>query len=459
MERAIMTQRQLKLGAFIQATGHHIAAWRHPGSQADSGTNIDHYQEVAQTAERGKFDMVFLADSVGVYEEGDDEAISRYGRIAHFEPVTLFSALSGTTKHIGFVATASTTYEEPYLLARKFASLDHLSKGRAAWNVVTTGNENAAGNFGKEEHLAHPLRYARAEEFIDVAKGLWDSFEDDAFLRDKASGVYLDPKKLHTINHKGAHFSVTGPLNISRPPQGYPVIVQAGASDAGRELAARTAEVIFTAWQTLEEAQAFYRDVKGRLARYGRHPDELKIMPGISPVVGRTHEEAQAKLLSLQELIHPAVGLNILQRYFPGVDLTNYDLDGPPPPFAQSTNGNTSRLALVSELAQREKLTLRQIYERLAGARGHRVVVGSPQEIADEIESWFRNEAADGFNVMPPVLPESLNDFVDLVIPELQRRGLFRREYEGATLRENLGLDRPANQFAVRRRSAGVTAA
>jgi FMN-dependent oxidoreductase (nitrilotriacetate monooxygenase family) len=459
MERAIMTQRQLKLGAFIQATGHHIAAWRHPGSQADSGTNIDHYQEVAQTAERGKFDMVFLADSVGVYEEGDDEAISRYGRIAHFEPVTLFSALSGTTKHIGFVATASTTYEEPYLLARKFASLDHLSKGRAAWNVVTTGNENAAGNFGKEEHLAHPLRYARAEEFIDVAKGLWDSFEDDAFLRDKASGVYLDPKKLHTINHKGAHFSVTGPLNISRPPQGYPVIVQAGASDAGRELAARTAEVIFTAWQTLEEAQAFYRDVKGRLARYGRHPDELKIMPGISPVVGRTHEEAQAKLRSLQELIHPAVGLNILQRYFPGVDLTNYDLDGPPPPFAQSTNGNTSRLALVSELAQREKLTLRQIYERLAGARGHRVVVGSPQEIADEIESWFRNEAADGFNVMPPVLPESLNDFVDLVIPELQRRGLFRREYEGATLRENLGLDRPANQFAVRRRSAGVTAA
>jgi FMN-dependent oxidoreductase (nitrilotriacetate monooxygenase family) len=454
-----MTQRQLKLGAFIQATGHHIAAWRHPGSQADSGTNIDHYQEVAQTAERGKFDMVFLADSVGIQEHGDDQALSRYGRIAYFEPVTLFSALAATTKHIGFVSTASTTYEEPYLLARKFASLDHISKGRAAWNVVTTGNENAAGNFGKEAHPAHPLRYERAEEFLDVVKGLWDSFEDDAFLRHKASGVYLDPRKLHTLNHKGKHFSVTGPLNISRPPQGYPVIVQAGASDAGRELAARTSEVIFTAWQTLEEAQAFYRDVKGRMARYGRHPDELKIMPGISPVVGKTQEEAEAKFRALQDLIHPSVGLGILERFFPGVDLAKYDLDGPPPPFAQSTNGNTSRLALVSELAQRDKLTLRQIYERLAGARGHRVVVGSPRKVADEIESWFRNEGADGFNVMPPVLPESLNDFVELVIPELRRRGLFRTEYEGKTLRENLGLARPVNQFAALREATSSTAA
>jgi alkanesulfonate monooxygenase len=454
-----MTQRQLKLGAFIQATGHHIAAWRHPGSQADSGTNIDHYQEVAQTAERGKFDMVFLADSVGIQEHGDDQALSRYGRIAYFEPVTLFSALAATTKHIGFVSTASTTYEEPYLLARKFASLDHISKGRAAWNVVTTGNENAAGNFGKEAHPAHPLRYERAEEFLDVVKGLWDSFEDDAFLRHKASGVYLDPRKLHTLNHKGKHFSVTGPLNISRPPQGYPVIVQAGASDAGRELAARTSEVIFTAWQTLEEAQAFYRDVKGRMARYGRHPDELKIMPGISPVVGKTQEEAEAKFRALQDLIHPSVGLGILERFFPGVDLAKYDLDGPPPPFAQSTNGNTSRLALVSELAQRDKLSLRQIYERLAGARGHRVVVGSPRKVADEIESWFRNEGADGFNVMPPVLPESLNDFVELVIPELRRRGLFRTEYEGKTLRENLGLARPVNQFAALREATSSTAA
>lgn len=454
-----MTQRQLKLGAFIQATGHHIAAWRHPGSQADSGINIDHYRQVAQTAEKGKFDMLFLADSVGIQQHGDDESRSRYGRIAHFEPVTLFSALAAATTHIGFVATASTTYEEPYLLARKFASLDHISKGRAAWNVVTTGNENAAGNFGKEEHPPHPLRYERAEEFIDVVKGLWDSFEDDAFLRDKESGIYSDPAKLHALNHKGKHFSVAGPLNISRPPQGYPVIVQAGASDAGRELAARTAEVIFTAWQTLDEAQAFYRDVKGRMARYGRHPDELKIMPGISPVIGRTQDEADARFRELQDLIHPTVGRGILQRFFPGIDLSQYDLDGPPPPFAESTNGNTSRLALVTELAQRENLTLRQLYQRLAGARGHRVVVGTPQKVADEIEAWFRNEAADGFNVMPPVLPASLDDFVELVIPELQRRGIFRTEYEGDTLRDNLGLSRPQNQFTLRRDATSAAAA
>ncbi|KAF0815142.1 Nitrilotriacetate monooxygenase component A [Andreprevotia sp. IGB-42] len=443
------SQPKLKLGAFIQATGHHIAAWRHPGSQADSGVNIDHYQQVAQTAERGKFDLVFLADSPGVWERGDSEAFGRQGRVAVFEPVTLFSALSATTRHIGFVSTASTTYEEPYTLARKFASLDHISKGRAAWNVVTTGNESAAGNFGKEEHLAHSLRYERAEEFLDVVKGLWDSFDDDAFQRNKESGVYFDTQKVHKLNYKGKYFSVTGPLNISRPPQGYPVIVQAGASDAGRELAARTAEVIFTAWQTLEEAQAFYSDIKGRLAKYGRHADELKIMPGLSPVIGRTQEEADAKFRQLQDLIHPSVGYGILQRFFPGVDLSQYDLDGPPPPFAESTNGNTSRLALVTELAQRDKLTLRQLYERLAGARGHRVVVGTPEKVADEIQLWFENGAADGFNIMPPILPESLDTFVELVIPILQQRGLFRTEYEGATLRENLGLRRPESQYVV----------
>ncbi|MBB5190757.1 alkanesulfonate monooxygenase [Silvimonas terrae] len=444
-----MSERKLRLGAFIQATGHHIAAWRHPGSQADSGTNIDHYQQVAQIAERGLFDLVFLADSPGIYARGDDAARSRYGRIATFEPVTLFAALAATTRHIGFVATDSTTYNEPWLLARKFASLDHISKGRAAWNVVTTGNEQAAGNFGQAEHLAHALRYERAEEFLDVVTGLWDSFDDDAFARDKASGVYFDPDKLHTLNHKGKHFSVTGPLNISRPPQGHPVIVQAGSSDAGRELAARTAEVIFAAWQTLEEAQAFYRDVKGRLARYGRSPDDLKIMPGLSAVVGRTQEEAEAYNRQLQDLIHPDVGISILQPFFPGVDLTAYDLDGPLPPFAANTNGTTSRLALVTDLAQRGDLTLRQLYENLAGARGHRVVVGTPEKIADEIQLWFENEAADGFNIMPPVLPESLDLFVELVIPELQRRGLFRTEYEGATLRENLGLRRPASRYAV----------
>jgi len=443
-----MTQRKLRLGAFVQATGHHIAAWRHPGSQADSGTNIDHYQEIAATAERGKFDLIFLADSPGGWET-DGPARGRLGRVAVFEPVTLWAALAARTEHVGFVATASTTYEEPYTLARKFASLDHISRGRAAWNVVTTGAENVAGNFGLAKHPDHSARYERAEEFVDVVKGLWDSYDDDAFLRDKESGVYYDPDKQHTLNHEGTHFQVRGPLNISRPPQGYPVIVQAGASEPGRELAARTAEVIFTAWQTLEEAQAFYRDIKSRLPKYGRKPEELLVMPGISPVIGRTQEEAEAKARELEELIHPDVGINILSRYFPGVDLRSYDLDGPPPPFLESTNGNKSRLSLITELAQREKLSLRQLYQRLAGARGHRVVVGTPEKIADEIELWFRNEAADGFNVMPPVLPQSLDEFVDLVIPELQRRGLFRTEYEGRTLRDNLGLARPASRYAL----------
>jgi len=452
-----MSLRKLKLGAFIQATGHHIAAWRHPGSQADSGTNIDHYQEVAQLAERGLFDLVFLADSPGVWEQGNRDAQSRHGRIAHFEPVTLFAALSVTTRHVGFVATASTTYEDPYLLARKFASLDHISKGRAAWNVVTTGNESAAGNFGKSEHLAHPLRYKRATEFLDVVKGLWDSFDDDAFVRNKESGVYFDPDKLHTLDHVGEHFSVRGPLNISRPPQGYPVVVQAGSSEDGKELAARTAEVIFTAWQTLAEAQSFYRDVKGRLGKYGRRPDELKIMPGVSPVIGRTHAEAQAKLEELQGLIHPTVGLNILERYFPGVDLSKYDLDGPPPKFPETTNASLSRLKLVADLAARENLTLRQLYQRLAGARGHWVLVGTPESIADELQAWFENEAADGFNIMPPILPESLHTVVELLVPELQRRGLFRTAYEGTTLRENLGLSRPQSRYTGK--PAAVSAA
>lgn len=446
-ESSQTTSRQLRLGAFIQATGHHIAGWRHPGSQADSGINIDHYQEVAQTAERGLFDLVFVADSPGGYE-GEGAARGRMGRVAVFEPVTLWSALSARTSHIGFVATASTTYEEPYTLARKFASLDHLSKGRAAWNVVTTGAESAAGNFGFDKHPDHDLRYERAEEFVDVVKGLWDSYDDDAFLRDKASGLYFDVEKQHTLNHKGRFFSVRGPLNIARPPQGYPVVVQAGASEPGRQLAARTAEVIFTAWQTLEEAQAFYRDIKSRLAQYGRQPEDLLVMPGISPILGRTQEEAEARQRELEDLIHPDIGYQIIQRYFPGVDLRTFDLDGPLPPFNPSTNGNQSRLSLVTELARRENLTLRQLYKRLAGARGHRVVVGTPQKIADEIQLWFENEGADGFNVMPPVLPESLNLFVDWVIPELQRRGIFRTAYQGKTLRENLGLKRPRSQYA-----------
>ncbi|KQP22706.1 LLM class flavin-dependent oxidoreductase [Pseudorhodoferax sp. Leaf267] len=449
-----MTQRKLRLGAFIMATGHHIAAWRHPGSQADAGTNIDHYIEVAQIAERGLFDQVFVADSPGVQFKGDDEAFSRQGRVSYFEPVTLWAALSAVTKHIGFVATASTTYEDPFLLARKFASLDHLSKGRAAWNVVTTSADNVHGNFGLDRHPDPALRYERAHEFVDVVKGLWDSFEDDAFVRNAETGVYFDPARLHVLNHVGKHFQVKGPLNLGRPPQGHPVIVQAGSSEDGKELAAATAEAIFTAWTSLAEAQAFYRDVKGRMARYGRRPEQLLVLPGISPVIGRTEEEAQAKWAQLQSLIHPSVGLNTLQPFWPGEDLKKWNLDAPPPYIPEPPKGTHSRTHVVLELARRERYTVRQLYEYLAGARGHWVVVGTPATIADRMQEWFENGAADGFNVMPPVLPESLETFVDLVVPELQRRGLFRTAYEGTTLRENLGLARPENQFAKARKAA-----
>lgn len=443
-----MTQRKLRLGAFIMATGHHIAAWRHPGSQADAGINIDHYVQLAQTAERGLFDQVFVADSPGQRHRGDEDSLSRQGRVSYFEPVTLWAALSQVTQHIGFVATASTTYEDPYLLARKFASLDHISKGRAAWNVVTTSADNVHGNFGLAAHPDPATRYARAHEFVEVVKGLWDSFEDDAFVRDASTGVYFDPRKLHALNHVGKHFKVEGPLNIERPPQGHPVIVQAGSSEDGKELAAATAEAIFTAWTSREEAQAFYTDVKGRMAKYGRRPEQLLVLPGISPVIGRTEEEARAKWAELQALIHPSVGLNVLQPFWPHDDLSRWDLDAPPPYYPEPPQGVNSRAHVVIQLARRERFTVRQLYEYLAGARGHWVVVGTPAQIADQMQDWFEHGAADGFNVMPPVLPQSLDEFVDLVVPELQRRGLFRTAYEGRTLRENLGLARPASRYA-----------
>lgn len=441
-------KKQLKLGAFLPGSGHHVAAWRHPNSQADGGLNFQHYKRLAQTAQRGKFDMLFLADGLAVWDRGQGrEAFSRSGQFSvHFEPLTLLSALSVVTEHIGLVATASTTYDEPFHLARKFASLDYLSGGRAGWNVVTSSAEAAAKNFSREEHLEHSLRYERAREFLEVTSKLWDSWEDEAFLRDKESGIYFDPDKLHIPNHKGKHFSVRGPLNVARPIQGYPVIVQAGSSEAGQDLAAQTAEAIFTAQQTLTEAQNFYSSVKGRLSKYGRSPDHLKIMPGVFPVIGRTEEEAKEKYEQLQELIHPSVGLGLLSGLIGGHDLSKYPLDGPLPDLPD-TNGGKSRLQLITDLARRENLTIRQLYLWIAGARGHRTILGTPEQIADQLEDWFVNDGADGFNIMPPWLPGGLDEFVDLVIPELQRRGLFRTEYEGRTLRENLGLPRPVNQF------------
>ncbi|ARV62661.1 nitrilotriacetate monooxygenase [Nostocales cyanobacterium HT-58-2] len=442
------TKKKLRLGAFLPGTGHHVAAWRHPNAQADGGLNFQHYRRIAQTAERGKFDMIFLADGVAVRERGQGtETLSRSGHVVHFEPFTLLSALSVVTERIGLTATVSTTYNEPYHLARKFASLDHLSGGRAGWNLVTSATEAEAKNFNREKHMEHTLRYERAKEFVDVVTALWDSWEDDAFLRDKELGIYFDPDKLHIPNHKGTHFSVRGPLNVARPPQGYPVIIQAGSSEDGKNLAAQTAEVIFTAQQTLEEAQAFYADVKGRLAQYGRSSEHLKIMPGIFPVIGKTEQEAKDKYDQLQELIDPQVGLGLLAGMIGGFDLSGYPLDGPLPDLPE-TNGGKSRQKLLTELAHRENLTIRQLYLAIAGARGHRTIWGTPQQIADQLEEWFVNGGADGFNIMPPYLPGGLDDFVDLVIPELQRRDLFRTEYEGQTLRENLGLPRPANKFS-----------
>lgn len=433
--------RQLHLGAFLMSTGHHIAGWRHPRAQADAGRNLAHYVALAQRAEAAGFDALFLADGVAI--RVDDDTLPYTARGASFEPLTLLSALAAVTERIGLVATVSTTYNEPFHVARKFASLDHLSGGRAGWNVVTSWSDNEARNFSLDRHPEHADRYARAEEFVDVVTGLWDSWEDDAFLYDKESGVYFDAEKLHRLDHRGAHFQVRGPLNVSRPPQGHPVIVQAGSSEAGQELAARTAEVIFTAQQSLEGAQAFYRGLKRRLARYGRTPDQLKILPGVFPVVGATAAEAEEKYEALQALILPSVGLALLSQHLGGVDLTGYPLDGPLPADLPEPNGTKSRFQLVTQLARDEGLTIRQLCRRVATARGHWSIHGTPSQIADQLQAWFEGEAADGFNIMPPHLPGGLDDFIALVLPELRRRGLFRERYAGKTLREHLGLARP----------------
>ncbi|MGF6642804.1 LLM class flavin-dependent oxidoreductase [Paraburkholderia sp. GAS82] len=445
-----MTQRtgQLRLGAFLYPSGHHIAAWRHPEAQADAGVNFRHYVKLAQAAEAAKFDLVFLADGVGT--RGDNvEFLSRtaHSYVAQFEPITLLSALAAVTEHVGLVATASTSFNEPYHVARKFASLDHISGGRAGWNLVTSSNEHEAKNFNRDKHFEHAERYERAIEFAEVVEGLWDSWEDDAFLRDKDQGRFFDPERRHVLDHKGRFFQVRGPLNVARSPQGHPVVVQAGSSEAGRDLAARTAEVIFTAQQTLEDAIDFYSDVKGRLAQYGRHPDDLKIMPGVFPIVGRSESEAREKFEQLQALIDPKVGLALVSGLTGGFDLSGYPLDGPIPELPE-TNASKSRQLLTLELARRENLTIRQLYLRVAGARGHWQLVGTPAQIVDQLEERFVKGGADGYNVMPPVLPAGLDDFVELVIPELRRRGLFRSEYEGRTLRDNLGLRRPVNRHA-----------
>ncbi|MFG1478335.1 LLM class flavin-dependent oxidoreductase [Xanthobacter sp. V4C-4] len=445
----------LKLGLFIQETGHHVAGWRHEGASTDDAVAFSRYLHLVRRAEEERLHFIFLADTVAVRER-DPEVLGRTARGAFLEPLTLLSALAVSTRRIGLVATASSTYNEPYNLARQLASIDHLSQGRVGWNLVTTNSDYESWNFNREANPLHAHRYARAHEFARVVKGLWDSFDDDAFVRDKAAGQFFDPAKLHVLNHAGPHFKVRGPLNVARPPQGHPVIVQAGSSEAGKELAAATAEVIFTAQQDRGAARAFYADVKGRLARHGRARDHLAIMPGLFPVVGRTREEAQAAFDHLQSLIHPRVALAQLSAQLGGVDLTPYDPDAPVPDLPE-TNGPKSRQKLLLDLARRENLTLRQLALRNAGARGHLVVIGTATDIADEIEAWFEDEAVDGFNIMPPYLPGGFDAFAATVLPELRRRGLYRADFEGATLRENLGLPRPEDAAArLRAQRAGA---
>ncbi len=436
--------RQIRLGAFLQGVGHHLAAWRHPDVDPRNAINIEHFKNLARIAERGKFDAIFFADGLGL-PPAPEALITKAAPIHYFEPLLLLSILSTVTEKIGLAATVSTTYLPPFHLARKFATLDHLSNGRAAWNLVTSGTDFEAANFGLTAQVTHHDRYARAREYVDVVRKLWDSFEDDPFLFDQAGARFFEPSKLHATAHSGEHYSVHGTLAIDRPPQGYPVLVQAGSSDDGQELAAATAEVVFTAQQTLVDAQAFYKGLKERAVRYGRAPDSILVFPGIQPIIGRTQQEAEDKLGQLQSLVDPVLSIGLLSAFL-NRDLSTYPIDGPLPNLL-STEGWQSRQQLFVDLARRENLSIRQLALRIAGGRGHKTLIGTPQSIADTLEEWFTQGAADGFNILPPVFPFGLEEFTDLVIPELRRRGLFRTEYEGKTLRENLGLARPLNSY------------
>jgi len=422
----------------------HTGAWRYPGAWPDMNFNFAHLKHSIQALERAKFDAFFMADHMAVLNMPLD-ALKRSHTVTSFEPFTLLSALSQVTERIGLVATGSTTFDAPYHIARRFASLDHLSGGRAGWNVVTTSNPDAALNFGLEEHVEHDERYRRAREFYDVVTGLWDSWADNAFIRDVEHGIFFDPTKMHVLDHKGKYLSVRGPLNIARPVQGWPVIVQAGASEAGRQLAAETAEAVFTAQSNLAAGRQFYADVKGRMKELGRSPGHMKILPACFVVVGDTVEEARAKRAKLDSLVDYANAIASLSIAL-GHDASKFDPDGPLPDNIPESNASQSGRQRAIDLARAENLTVRQLAQRLGGYAGL-AMVGTPKTIADEMEEWLFTEGSDGFTVMFPYLPGALDDFVAHVVPELQGRGLFRRDYEGTTLREHLGLPRPRNRF------------
>jgi FMN-dependent oxidoreductase (nitrilotriacetate monooxygenase family) len=439
------------LAANANAQGSHVGEWRHPTAWDRPAANLENAVRLAQIAEAGKMDLLFLADGNGVRNLDKPDlfaATAPSDRPGIFEPVTLLSALSMVTQHIGLVATATTTYDEPFGVARRFASLDHLSKGRAGWNLVTTSNPGDALNFSYDEHVARSDRYERAGEFAEIVKGLWDSWADDAFPQDKATGQYLDPKKVHALNHKGKHFKVAGPLNAPRPPQGHPLIFSAGQSDAGKDLSASTADCVFAIEGTIENAQKLYADLKGRMAKYGRQPDEMKILAGTTIVVGETEAEANRILQELEDLVPIPVGLDYLSKMV-GTKMSDYPLDGPMPELDAEHLGPTAIGKSIIAMARAKGLTVRETYKTVLPQMAGNIFRGDPVQVADKLEAWYRGKACDGFMIAAPVVPTGMERFTQLVIPILQKRGLFRTEYEGRTLRENLGLARPANRFFV----------
>jgi len=435
-----MARRQMKLGLFFEGLGHHTAAWRDPKVDPFARQSLAHFVEMARTAERGLFDLLFTADTFTMFGPDDPVVVGATTRASRHEPMTLMGALAAVTRHIGLVATASTSIYEPVHVARFFASLDQLSGGRSGWNLVTT---LAGANFGREEDeagITSEERYTRAREFAHVVMGLWDSWEPDALIGDKPSGRYVDPHKIHKLNHVGTWFKVRGPLTIPRSPQGRPIIVQAGQSDSGRDTAAEVADVVFAVQQDRDLSHAYRDDLLKRVVDHGRRADQVKVLPGMVAVTGGTRTEAEDKYARLQDLISESLGLTMLSSAV-GIDLSKYPIDGPMP--YREVHDRVGHRMVIFDLAKREGLSIRQTYQHVVGQRSHKVVIGTPSDVADHMEDWFTFGACDGFNIMPATLPEGLDDFVNLVTPELQRRGLFRTGYEATTLRGNLGLDIP----------------
>ena len=448
------TRRQMKLSLFLTGDGnYHMAGWRLPGSTNDGGENIQRWFEAAQTLERGKLHMLFIADAASPPGTDDLETLSLTARIDRMDPIPILSAVSVFTKKLGLAATMTTTYLEPYNLARTMASLDHISGGRAAWNIVTGSNKDDALQFNRDSHVPHGERYQRAEEFVDVVRGIWDSYDDNAFPRDKESGVYMRPDKVHLLNHKGMHFQVRGPSAVPRSPQGHPVLIQAGSSDPGMNLSARVADIVFTSQSSLQGGKAFYNNVKSRCDRYGRSPEDMLVLPGALLFMGETQNEAKEKFDMLNSLIPLPVAMQRLSANLGGVNLSKFDLDAPVPDIPVN-NTRVSAVESYITIARREGLTLRQMAMRSAAAKHHWTLIGSVKQVADELESWFVEGAADGFNFLASDVPGAINGLVDKLVPELQRRGLFHTEYEGRTLRESLGLPRPPD--LSRRASIGT---